>query len=243
MLMKMKKTVIGLSGGMDSTTLLGLLINQGQDDEIHCCVFNYGSTHNRWENIAASSVIDYYQDELMSGACHTKLYKHNFDLAPIMTGFSSHLLLSSGEEIPEGHYNDENMKKTVVPGRNLIFASIMAGLAESMNAQQIALGIHQGDHHIYPDCRTEFVKALDTLIYLSTDRGVEVICPFLKDNKTSILQRGFSFNIPVPYHLTRTCYKNQPISCGKCGSCRERLEAFEHIGIADPIKYEGDGKG
>ncbi|MFA7671801.1 MAG: 7-cyano-7-deazaguanine synthase QueC [Sphaerochaetaceae bacterium] len=232
----MKKTVIGFSGGMDSTTLLGLLIDQEEENEIHCCIFNYGSTHNKYENLAANNVINYYQRHKKQGC--TKIYKHPFDITSIMTEFSSNLLLSSKKEIPEGPYDDGNMQKTVVQGRNLIFASIMAGLAESIGAQKIALGIHQGEHYIYPDCRIEFAKALDTLIYLSTDRKVEVFCPFIKDDKLTILKKGYSFKIPVPYHLTRTCYKNQVRSCGKCGSCTERLAAFKQTKCIDPIDYE-----
>jgi 7-cyano-7-deazaguanine synthase len=114
----------------------------------------------------------------------------------------------------------------------------MAGLAESVGAEKVALGVHSGDHFIYPDCRTEFIKALDTTIFLSSDRKVEITAPLANENKFSILQMGYKLPIPVPYSLTRTCYKDQPISCGKCGSCNERLEAFEAMGIDDPIKYE-----
>lgn len=224
-----KKTVIGLSGGMDSATLLGLLLEQGHD--VHCCTFYYGSKHNKWENRAAEDLIDFYQ------AHNLPIVGHVMDISSIMRGFRSNLLLEGGE-IPEGHYEEESMRLTVVPGRNLIFASIMAGLAESIGAETITLGIHQGDHHIYPDCRKEFAKALDTTIFLSSDRRVEVITPLIKYNKISILNKGLQCSPPVPYELTRTCYKDQPISCGKCGSCRERLEAFEVLGLEDPIQYE-----
>ena len=230
-----KKIVIGLSGGMDSTTLLGLLLSQKY--EIHCCSFIYGSTHNKYENKATIDVVNYYKS--FSG--HILDY-HIMNITKIMRGFSSSLLKSCNQEIPEGSYNDENMKKTVVPGRNLIFASIMAGLAESIGAEKIALGVHQGDHFIYPDCRPVFIHALDVAIHLSSDQKVRVITPFENMDKKEILEIGYSLDIPVPYHLTRTCYKNQPISCGKCGSCRERLEAFHAIGKEDSIIYEKGNK-
>ena len=130
------------------------------------------------------------------------------------------------------------MKKTVVPGRNLIFASVMASLAESIEANEIALGVHAGDHHIYPDCRPEFIKTLDSVIYLSTDKKVEVVTPFVGLDKTLILLEGYNQHPPVPYGLTRTCYKDQGTACGKCGSCRERLEAFASINKDDPIQYD-----
>ena len=223
----MKKIVIGLSGGMDSTTLLGLLLEQGF--EVHCCIFYYGSKHNKYENRAAENIIDFYQNKKYP------VFGYPIDISGVMSLFKSNLLLS-GEAIPEGHYADENMKKTVVPSRNLIFASIMAGLAETINGQAVGLGVHSGDHFIYPDCRTEFIKALDTAVFLSSDKTVEIIAPLYDDDKYSILKKGFP--IEVPYGLTRTCYKDQPIACGKCGSCNERLEAFEKLGIPDPIEYE-----
>lgn len=231
----MQKIVVGLSGGIDSATLLGLLLEQGH--AVHCCIFYYGSKHNKWENQAAQNIIDYYQQQ-------GKLVSSYFvDISKAMDNFQSSLLQSGGE-IPEGHYTEESMHQTVVPGRNLVMASIMAGMAESIGAQGIALGVHSGDHFIYADCRTEFVKALDTTIFLSSDRRVEVITPLSDYDKTSILTVGYSCNPQVPYHLTRTCYKNQELSCGKCGACNERLEAFQAIGKKDPITYEtllGDG--
>jgi len=225
----MRKVVIGLSGGMDSTTLLGYYLEQGT--EVHCCSFYYGSKHGVFELEAAKAVVKYYK------SFEYEITHHLFDLADVFANFNSALLLFGGA-IPEGNYNDETMKQTVVPGRNLIFVSIMAGLAESIEAEVVALGVHSGDHHIYPDCRPEFIKSLHTTILRSTDDKVMVFAPFLNDNKASILLQGYSFTFPVPYHLTRTCYKNQLLACGKCGSCQERLEAFKIIGRKDPIEYE-----
>lgn len=224
-----KIAVMGLSGGMDSSTLLGYLLREGY--EVHCCLFTYGSKHNKYERFAAEEVVKFYQEQDYS------VIVHAFDFSNLTAKFKSNLLLSGGD-IPEGHYNDANMKKTVVPGRNLIFISIMAGLAESIEASVVALGVHAGDHHIYPDCRAQFVKAADLTVFLSTDNKVQVIAPFQNYDKRRILQWGMNALPRVPYHLTRTCYKDQTVSCGKCGSCQERLEAFTLIRELDPIQYE-----
>ncbi len=223
----MKKVVIGLSGGMDSATLLGILLGQGV--EVHCCTFYYGSKHGRYENEAAVRILKYYREHPV------KYYK--FNLLDIFSNFSSNLLQSGGA-IPEGHYAAESMKKTVVPGRNTIFASIMSGLAESIGADAISLGVHSGDHHIYPDCRPEYITALHHTIQEATEGQVQVITPLINDNKTTILKKGYALNPPVPYRLTRTCYKDQLVACGKCGSCVERLEAFSNLKIKDPVDYE-----
>jgi len=223
----MKKAVIGLSGGMDSATLLGLLLEQGYS--VTCCSFQYGSKHGVYETEAAKKIVEYYK------AIGFEVNLHLFDMKAVFSGFNS-ALLQGGVEIPEGHYAGENMKATVVPGRNMIFGSIMAGLAESIGAEVIALGVHSGDHFIYPDCRPEFINAFREAVVQSSDAKVKVIAPLLNDSKASILVRGNK--IAVPYHLTRTCYKDQELSCGKCGSCVERLEAFAEQGIKDPIEYE-----
>jgi 7-cyano-7-deazaguanine synthase len=225
----MKKIVMGLSGGMDSTTLLGLLLEQGY--EVRCCTFYYGSKHNKWENRTAENVIDFYQGKGFPVTGHV------FNLSETFRDFNSALLLT-GEAIPEGHYEAESMRKTVVPGRNMIFASIMAGLAESIGAETIALGVHQGDHFIYPDCRKEFILSLNSSIFLSSNCKIEVISPLINLNKMTILKMGMKLKITPPYELTRTCYKDQELSCGKCGSCQERLEAFKNLNLIDLIKYE-----
>lgn len=227
--MTKKKAVMGLSGGMDSSTLLGYLLREGY--EVHACLFTYGAKHNTYENLAAIEVLGFYQER------NHLVFGHSFDFTNLTSHFKSNLLVSGGE-IPEGHFNDDSMKKTIVPGRNLIFISIMAGLAESIGAEVVALGVHAGDHHIYPDCREEFIQSAGLTVYLSTDRKVRVIAPFQHLDKHGILLRGYSLSPRVPYDLTRTCYKDQTISCGKCGSCRERLEAFSVYGSPDPIEYE-----
>jgi 7-cyano-7-deazaguanine synthase len=225
----MKKVVMGLSGGMDSTTLLGMLLAEGI--EVHVCHFQYGSKHNPYEHKAIINILNYYS------ARKFPVTYNIFNLDIVFSQFQSNLLKHGGD-IPEGHYESESMKLTVVPGRNTIFASIMMGLAESVGADAVALGVHSGDHHIYPDCRDSYIAALCKTVIEATDGKVQVIAPLLAEDKTSILKIGDSLPIPVPYHLTRTCYKDQEYSCGKCGSCTERLEAFENIQKIDPIKYE-----
>lgn len=213
--------VMSLSGGMDSTTVLGYYLDKGY--EVHCVHFQYGSKHNEFELKAVTDVAAYYSAPLQI-----------IDMHEAFSNMASNLMLNGGD-IPEGHYAGENMRKTVIPGRNTIFAAVLSGIAESKGAKIVALGTHQGDHHIYPDCRTEYHKALDTLIYLASDRKVEVQAPFQQIDKSGILKIGMP--IGVPYHLTRTCYKAQPVSCGVCGSCAERLTAFDDLGVADPIEY------
>jgi 7-cyano-7-deazaguanine synthase len=223
----MKKVVIGLSGGMDSTTMLALYLEEGL--EVHCVSFKYPSKHNPYEMEAAEKIVAFYL------GLGYPIFHHIVDVSGIF-GMMKSDLLRSGGDIPEGHYADDTMKKTVVPGRNLIFSSVMAGLAEGIGAEMVAIGAHSGDHHIYPDCREDFAKALDLTVFLSSDKKVHVVTPLIHDDKYSILQKGFP--LAIPYDLTRTCYKDQPIACGKCGSCMERLEAFEKLGIPDPINYE-----
>jgi len=224
---KNKKTVLALSGGLDSSTLLFFLLNHGY--EVHTCTFYYGSKHGVYENRAAESIIDYYINKGFN------IIPHTIDLQAAFISIESNLMKSGGA-IPSGHYESTSMKKTVVPGRNLIFASIMAGIAESVGANFITLGSHAGDHFIYPDCRPEFNIALKEVIEESTDRKVSVQIPFQNWTKKDIIEYGI--HNKVPYELTRTCYKDQQNSCGQCGSCVERKEAFELLNLIDPITYE-----
>lgn len=218
----MVKSIVSLSGGMDSATVLAVALDQGR--EVEAVGFTYGSKHNKYENEAARLLAD----------CFDVPFRL-IDLA----GITSHLqsnLLKSGGEIPEGYYEAESMKQTVVPGRNLIFTSILAGIAWSIGAEEVWLGIHAGDHFIYPDCRPAFFTAMRDAVEQGTGKRVTLQAPFLHETKVEILQIGF--NLELPYHLTRTCYKDQPVACGRCGACQERLTAFAALGADDPIEYE-----
>jgi 7-cyano-7-deazaguanine synthase len=225
----MKEVVIGFSGGLDSTTLLGFYLEQGY--RVHCCFFSYGSKHELYEMEAIKNILTYYAER----DCDITI--NQFDLKSTFSYFKSNLLKSGGD-IPDGNYTDSIMEQTIVPGRNMIMASIMAGFAESIGVDLVALGVHSGDAHIYPDCRIVFIKQLNLTVSLSTDYKVSIIAPFIYYKKHQILQMSLDFKIPVPYHLTRTCYKDQPVACGKCGACQERLEAFKSIKLKDPIAYE-----
>ncbi len=172
----MSKVVCSLSGGMDSTTVLAMLLAEGHT--VHTISFTYGSKHNKYENIAAKAVADWFNVPNVL-----------VDMTGIFKDFKSALLLT-GDAIPEGHYEADNMSATVVPMRNTFFATYLASIAESLNYDAIALGVHQGDHYIYPDCRKDYIKALDSLIYLATDRKVEVLAPVLNMDKGSMLPKG-----------------------------------------------------
>lgn len=224
-----QSVVMGLSGGLDSAVLLAAFLRYGAH-KVYCCTFDYGSTHGPYERAAAMALLKHYD--------MPKVVHIDFDLRTVFKGFSSALLAEQKREIPEGRYSRENIVKTKVPGRNLIFASIMAGIAESVGAQYVALGIHGGDHDLYADCTPEFAKAVDSAVYQSSNRKVEVIAPLLRLHKAEIVRVGHELD--VPFALTRSCYKPQPISCGKCATCVERRQAFDAAGIKDPIPYEDE---
>lgn len=225
-----KKVVLALSGGMDSVTLAGYYLDK--EYEIHPITFNYGSKHNKYENEAASNVIKYWQKS------EFPIQDMKYIELPFINNFFKSNLLSNQGEIPEGHYEQENMSLTVVPGRNLIFISIMLGYAWSIGADTIAVGVHGGDHTIYGDCRAGFIASMNASVIQASDNKVHLEAPFQYLDKTKIIEIGLSLNTVIPYHLTRTCYKDQEFSCGKCGSCQERLEAFKNLGKKDQIKYE-----
>lgn len=217
-----QKAVIVLSGGMDSGVLLA---DYSRKAEIVLAVFfYYGSKHNDKEMKCAEFLADKYG---------VKLQK--IELPFINECFNSSLLSSSDEEIPEGHYEADNMKSTVVPFRNGIMMSIAAGIAESVEANQILLGSHSGDHSIYPDCRPEFNKAFAEAVYHGTYNNVKMIAPYADISKTGIARIGYEINFPFDHSWT--CYKGLDIHCGKCGSCVERKEALSCDGQIDPTTY------
>ena len=218
---KMKKdTVIILSGGMDSVTLL-----YDQQERIALAVsFDYGSKHNAREIPFARM------------HCERLGIRHITIPLDFMTKYFQSSLLKGGEEIPEGHYADENMRSTVVPFRNGIMLSIAVGIAESNGLKFVMMANHGGDHTIYPDCRPEFVDAFDKTAQAGTFVKVGLLSPFVNWTKTDIARRGKELGIN--YAETWSCYKGGEQHWGKCGTCVERREALSEAGIEDPTVYE-----
>ena len=216
----MRNSLIALSGGVDSTTLL-----YEYREEIACAVgFDYGSKHNARELAAAKAI------------CHELEIPYLIiPLAFIGEYFRSDLLLSGGE-MQLGDYSEENMSSTVVPFRNGIMLSVLAGLAESRDLQQVLIANHFGDHAIYPDCRESFVKPMGEAITAGTSNGVKLVAPYTALTKTEIVARGT--RLGVPYGKTYSCYQGGERHCGRCGTCRERHDAFVANGLEDPTLYE-----
>lgn len=211
----MKDSVLILSGGMDSTTML-----YDFKDEIALAVtFNYGSNHNMREIECARHHC------ALLGVEHLVI-----DLAFMGQYFESSLL-SGGDAIPEGNYDDENMKSTVVPFRNGIMLSVAAGLAESRGLKAVMMANHGGDHAIYPDCRPEFTEAMSRAIEAGTYVNVKLVAPYTNLTKGEIARRGVALG--VDYSKTYSCYKGGEKPCGKCGTCRERIEALAYAGIVE----------
>jgi 7-cyano-7-deazaguanine synthase len=128
------------------------------------------------------------------------------------------------------------MAVTVVPNRNMILLAIAAAKAQDLSVDVVGFGAHAGDHAIYPDCRVEFIEKLDLAINYATEGKVQIFAPFTGVTKADIVKRGVELG--VPFELTWTCYKGGDLACGRCGTCVERLEAFEIAGAVDPLEYE-----
>lgn len=186
--------------------------------------FNYGSKHNEKE-------IAFAQQHCR----HLNIPHIVIPLSFMQQYFRSSLLIG-GENIPEGHYTDDNMKSTVVPFRNGIMLAVAAGLAESNGLSHVMLANHSGDHAIYPDCREAFVDAMSQAIANGTYDGITISAPYTNITKTDIARRGASLGID--YSLTWSCYKGGDKHCGKCGTCVERREALRDAGISDTTEYE-----
>ncbi|MFA5395451.1 MAG: 7-cyano-7-deazaguanine synthase QueC [Methanogenium sp.] len=214
----MKKAVIILSGGMDSATLLAKALHDGY--EVETLSFDYGSKHNDEEYKHAVMLCEHY------GVKNTRIS------LPFVNDLFKSDLLKNGGDIPEGHYEDSSMQRTVVPNRNAIMLSIAVGYAESIGADTVFYGPHAGDHSIYPDCREDFVIPFDEAMRVGTYAHIRVVAPFLTLTKRDI---GFLGNdLGVPFEKTYSCYKGGPVHCGKCGTCTERKEALEGF---DPTTY------
>ena len=240
-----KHAVVSLSGGMDSSTLL--LRALSEYDSVTALSFDYGQKH-RVELQRAQSLIDY-----LASKGHNVTYKQ-IKLDGLVDLLNSSLV-QGGDDVPEGHYEQDNMKETVVPNRNKMFASITQAVALSKaNATQeqvdICLGIHAGDHAVYPDCRQEFRDADDAAFRIGNWEADKVgyFTPYLETDKLGILkdgqilvkELGIEFN--EVYKRTNTSYKPYPSgnSDYKSASSVERIEAFINLGVDDPVQYEDE---
>ena len=216
----MKDSVIIVSGGLDSSTLL-----YDKKNEIALGIsFNYESNHNAKEIPLAEM------------HCRRLGIKHITINLDFMGQYFKSSLLEGGEAIPEGNYADENMKSTVVPFRNGIMLSIAIGIAESNNLKKVLIANHGGDHTIYPDCRPEFIKAIDAAAYAGTFVNAHVEAPYTHITKGDIARIGK--RLGLNYAETWSCYKGADKHCGRCGTCIERKEALTEAGIDDTTEYE-----
>ncbi|KAB2640154.1 MAG: 7-cyano-7-deazaguanine synthase QueC [Verrucomicrobia bacterium] len=215
------KVVVLLSGGLDSVTALHEAL--AEHGVVASLSFDYGAKHHARELPMAA-----WQSE-KAGIPHVTLR-----LPFVAEEFRSDLLVSGGA-IPDGHYEEESMKSTVVPFRNGIMLSIAAGFAESRGAEAIVIAAHSGDHAIYPDCREEFLNPMADAIRAGTYARIELLRPFVSIDKAGIVRRGAALG--VDFSHTWSCYKGGEIHCGSCGTCVERREAFLLAGVPDPTVY------
>lgn len=216
----MKDSLIVLSGGMDSVTLL----YDYRDVVALAVTFDYGSNHNARE-IACARI-----------HCQRLGIEHIVIPLAFVAKYFKSSLLSGADAIPEGNYDDENMKSTVVPFRNGIMLAVACGIAESRDLRRVMLANHFGDHAIYPDCRRDFVDAMSEAMRCGTYCGVTVFAPYTDITKADIARRGAQLGID--YAETYSCYKGGEHHCGRCGTCRERREAMALAGIDDPTVYD-----
>jgi 7-cyano-7-deazaguanine synthase len=257
-----KQAVLSLSGGMDSSSLLLHLLANGY--EVTSLSFDYGQKHNvelerakelvSYINSSSSRV--FHHDHAPNGFEEVySLIKHQVIKLDGLAQLLNSSLVTGGTEVPEGHYAEENMKATVVPNRNKIFSSIIQAVALSVAEQKntecvIAMGIHAGDHAIYPDCRQEF-RDIDYEAFKAGNWGAEKVTyytPYLEGDKYTILEDGaecckiLGLDFNAVYSRTNTSYKPYPSgnSDYKSASSVERVEAFIKLGRPDPVQYENE---
>ena len=220
--MKQSKTVLIYSGGIDSTVLLYDLLNSGHD--VQALSVNYGQRHSK-ELDCAKSLCKQLNVE-----------NHAADLTALNPLLSGSSLTSPHVQVPEGHYEDESMKATVVPNRNMILLSIATGWAMSTGASSVSYAAHSGDRAIYPDCREEFADAMNSVMEIAGWDKVSLNRPFSSLTKADIVKLGDELD--VPFEQTWSCYKGGQVHCGVCGTCVERREAFQLAGVTDPTIYD-----
>lgn len=216
------KAVVIVSGGLDSTTLLYWVLDKGYEPQV--LSFDYGQRHRKELSYARRTC-----EKL--GVPHTVV-----DLRGIRVLLQGSALTSGDVDVPEEHYTHESQKLTIVPNRNAIMLNIALGYAVSIGAEKVFYAAHYNDRAIYPDCRWEFVESINVMAKLANDDpGLEVVAPFIHKTKAEIVRIGM--DLGVPFEDTWSCYKGDDMACGVCGTCRERIEAFQLNNLRDPIEY------
>ena len=215
-----RDSVIIYSGGLDSTTLL----YEERERVALAVTFDYGSNHAAREIACARH------------HCALLGVEHRVIGLAFMKLYFRSSLLGGAEAVPDGSYDDENMRSTVVPFRNGIMLSVACGLAEDRGLRRVLIANHGGDHAIYPDCRPEFVAAMGAAMQAGTYAGVQLAAPYTHLSKSEIVRRGAALGID--YGQTYSCYRGGEQHCGTCGTCTERREAFRLAGVPDPTIYE-----
>lgn len=216
------RAVVLLSGGIDSTTLMYGLVEKY---EVWPLSIDYGQRHSR--ELTAARNVCIARGEWLAQRWQV-FDMHNFAslIESVLTGKG---------EVSAGVYDKETIKQLVVPNRNMIFLSIAAGYAESINAECVAYAAHHNDAAVYPDCRPEFVMSVGETIQLGTGSHVALLAPFIHFTKAEIVKLGKGLN--VPFKKTWSCYQGGELHCGVCPTCDDRKKAFQLVGVTDPTEY------
>ncbi|MGA9289281.1 MAG: 7-cyano-7-deazaguanine synthase QueC [Anaerobacillus sp.] len=221
-----KKAVIVLSGGLDSTTCMGMAKEKGY--ELYPITFHYGQKHNR-EVEQAKKVAEYYNAP-----------DHRIVNISFLNQIGGSALTDDSIDVPTDLDEDE-IPVTYVPARNMIFLSLASAYAEVIGAEAIYIGVSAVDYSGYPDCRPEFIESMNETVNLATKAGatgseMRIETPLINLTKADTVSEGLRLN--VPYELTTSCYNGEEEACGECDSCRLRLKGFEEAGAVDPIPYK-----
>ena len=226
----MKKVVL-LSGGIDSSTCLAVALQDCRPEDVLAVNMYYGQKHER-EMLSARQIAEYYRVDIME-----------LDLSAIYAKSDCSLLKSSNTAIPEGSYATQQKNapgqpvSTYVPFRNGLMLAAAASIAVSVGASQIYYGAHADDAagNAYPDCSVAFTESMNNAVYEGSGGKVNIIAPFVTFNKADVVKTGLNLN--VPYEMTWSCYAGGDKPCGKCGTCIDRIKAFEANGHQDPLQY------
>ncbi|MDN7133628.1 7-cyano-7-deazaguanine synthase QueC [Halomonas sp. MC140] len=217
-------TVVIYSGGMDSYTVLHRALREGLN--VHALSFDYGQRHARELDTARQ-------------VCNALGLPHQVvDIRAIHGLIDNSALTNPNQAMPQGDYAENNLRSTVVPNRNMILISLAIAKAVNIGAERVDYGAHGGDHILYPDCRPEFVDAMNHVAGIANFEPVQLHAPYLSASKADILRDGLAMGLD--YRHTWTCYEGKELACGVCGSCTERLSAFAANDVTDPLIYSAD---